>query len=108
MMDNHKILAQALFDLERELRELDLWESHSPPASALASSQPFAVDTLAFYQWLQFLFIPRLMRLVEHRAALPKACCVAPMAEEYFRPRAESGAEVIAVLERIDRLISEA
>ena len=108
MMDNHKALAQALFDLERELRELDMWQSRSPPAQALASTQPFAVDTLEFYQWLQFLFIPRLMRLVEYRAPLPQTCCVAPMAEEFFRPRAEPGAEVIAVLEQIDRLISEA
>ena len=108
MMDNHKALAQALFALERELRELDLWQSQQPPVSALASTQPFAVDTLEFYQWLQFLFIPRLMRLVEHRSPLPDTCAVAPMAEEFFHPRAETGEEVIAVLERIDWLITEA
>jgi len=106
-MDTHKALAQALFDLERELRELDLWQSRKPPESALASTQPFAVDTLAFYQWLQFLFIPRLMRLVEYRAPLPDSCSVAPMAEEFFRPRVETGEKVIAVLERIDWLITE-
>jgi len=108
MMDSHKALAQALFDLERELRELDLWQSQRPPASALASTQPFAVDTLEFYQWLQFLFIPRLMHLVEYRSPLPAECSVAPMAEEYFRHRAETGEQVIVVLERIDWLINEA
>ncbi len=108
MTDIHKSLAESLFDLERELRALDLWDDQPPSRQALASTQPFAVDTLEFYQWLQFIFIPRLFRLVEHRAGLPDNCSVAPMAEEYFRPRPESGEAVVAVLEQIDVLITSA
>lgn len=107
MSDIHKALAESLFELERELRALDLWESRKPTPEALASTQPFAVDTLEFYQWLQFIFIPRLFRLVEYRAPLPASCRVAPMAEEFFRPREEEGREVIRLLERIDRLITD-
>lgn len=107
MPDIHKTLAESLFELERELRALDLWDSRKPAPEALASTQPFAVDTLEFYQWLQFIFIPRLFRLVEYRTSLPASCSVAPMAEEFFRPREEDGREVIRVLEKIDRLITE-
>ncbi len=107
MPDIHKTLAESLFELERELRALDLWDSRKPAPDALASTQPFAVDTLEFYQWLQFIFIPRLFRLVEYRAPMPASCSVAPMAEEFFRPREEEGCEVILVLERIDRLVTE-
>lgn len=108
MSDIHKTLAESLFDLERELRQLDLWDVEPPSKRALASTQPFAVDTLEFYQWLQFIFIPRLFHLVEFRAGMPDSCSVAPMAEEYFRPRPESGEAVVAVLERIDRLVTSA
>lgn len=107
MPDIHKTLAESLFELERELRALDLWDNQRPSRDALASTQPFAVDTLEFYQWLQFIFVPRLFRLVEYRAPMPASCRVAPMAEEFFRPREEEGREVILVLERIDRLVTE-
>lgn len=108
MTDIHRELAEALFELERELRALALWDETPPTPEALASTQPFAVDTLELYQWLQFVFIPRLYRLVEHRMGLPASCSVSPMAEEYFRPRPESGEAVIAVLERIDILVTSA
>lgn len=107
MEDTHKALAEALFELERELRALDFWQSQPPSEQALASTQPFAVDTLEFYEWLQFIFIPRLFKLVEYRANMPANCSVTPMAEEFFRPRQESGAQLIAVLGRIDKLITE-
>ena len=108
MTDIHKTLAESLFELERELRALSLWDDMPPDLEALASRQPFAVDTLEFYQWLQFIFIPRLYRLVEYRMGLPESCSVTPMAEEYFRPRPERGEAVIAVLERIEILVTSA
>ncbi|MGD8174705.1 YqcC family protein [Marinimicrobium sp. ARAG 43.8] len=108
MTDVHKSLAETLFDLERELRAMELWDDSPPPAGALQSTQPFAVDTLEFYQWLQFVFIPRLFERVEYRARLPESCVVAPMAEEYFRPRPQSGEAVVALLETIDELITSA
>lgn len=106
MTDQHISVAQALFMLEGELRRLDLWEEQVPSAEALASTQPFAVDTLSFPQWLQFIFVPRLYQLVEHRSPLPKASGVAPMAEEYFKTLDLPSTELIAQLETLDQLLS--
>ena len=78
-------VAELLIDIEAELRQLGLWERQSPPAEALASEQPFCIDTLTLPQWLQFIFLPRLYRLLEQDAALPDRCGIAPLAEEYFR-----------------------
>lgn len=107
MINHHTAVAEALFELEREMRSLELWDNQPSPAQALASNQPFAVDTLRFPQWLQFIFIPRLYSLVEHRAPLPINCHTAPMAEEYFRPLTVNSDQLVEQLRKIDELLSQ-
>lgn len=107
MTHTHIAVAEILIDLEKELRELQLWEFEVPSAQALASSQPFAIDTLNFPQWLQFIFIPRLSMLAEQRAPLPVNSGVAPMAEQYFQVLSLPSAPIIAHLHKIDKLLSE-
>lgn len=99
--------AEALLDIEAALRQLGLWDSVAPPVEALRSEQPFAVDTLRFEQWLQFIFIPRIRFLIENDHVLPGQCSIAPMAEESFRGRRLPIADLLAALERIDTLLSE-
>ncbi|HEY7885114.1 MAG TPA: YqcC family protein [Cellvibrionaceae bacterium] len=107
MPDSYIAVADILMDIEKELRELGLWESEPPSAEALASTQPFAIDTLTFSQWLQFVFIPGMYRLVENRDALPASCHIAPMGEEYFRLQPQlNSATLVAHLHRIDRLLT--
>ena len=57
-------VAALLIDIEAQLRQRGLWERQSPPPEALASDQPFSVDTLTLPQWLQFIFLPTLYRLL--------------------------------------------
>ena len=106
MTDKHIAVADILLDLEAALRELNLWHSESPSAEALASTAPFAVDTLTFTQWLQFMFLPRMHTLVTERGTLPVNCAIAPMAEEYFRPQSLDASAVLVQLQRIDTLLS--
>jgi len=102
----HITVAEILMDIEKELRDLQLWEFEPPSAEALASTQPFAIDTLNFPQWLQFIFIPRLYAMVETRAPLPAVSGVKPMAEEYFHVLKLNSAPLIAHLERMDNVLS--
>lgn len=107
MSSKHIAVAEILIDIEKELRELQLWEYESPSEDALASTQPFAIDTLTFPQWLQFIFIPRLYMMVEQRMPLPRVSGVKPMAEEYFKVLNLNSAALILHLERMDNLLSE-
>ena len=77
------------------------------PAEALASEQPFCIDTLTLPQWLQFIFLPRLYRLLEQDAALPDRCGIAPLAEEYFRGTGLPSAGLEQILLRMDEVLSE-
>ena len=106
MHQKYSSVAEILIDIEKELRELRLWQAEPPSPEALASSEPFALDTLNFPQGLQFIFIPRLYFIIEPRAALPNNCAVAPMAEQYFQVLNLNSVPVIAYLQKIDTVLS--
>lgn len=106
MNDGRVTISELLIDIECELRRLNAWEEIAPPPEALLSAQPFAVDTLSFTQWLQFIFIPKIRFLVESDDALPQKCDIAPMAEEYFRGLFLPADDLIAALKKIDLVIT--
>ncbi|QIB65221.1 YqcC family protein [Kineobactrum salinum] len=99
-------VAAVLIDIEAQLRYLSLWESIPPSAEALASQEPFCIDTLTLPQWLQFVFLPTLYRLLEQEASLPERCAIAPMAEEYFRGSALATSGLLRALRQIDELLT--
>lgn len=106
-MNNLSIaIAETLMDIEKELRELRLWEFETLSEEALASSQPFAIDTMTFPQWLQFIFLPRMYFLLEQQLPLPVNCGIAPMAEQYFAPLNLHSSVLIRHLHHIDALLS--
>lgn len=100
-------IAAQLIDLEAELRQLDLWSDTPPAAEALSSEQPFAMDTLDFEEWLQFIFLPTIYDVLEDSAALPAQCAIAPMAEEVLGRRALPIDALVRTLKSLDTLITE-
>ncbi|AMX03108.1 YqcC family protein [Microbulbifer thermotolerans] len=93
-------VAEQLLLIEAEMRRLDLWAAQPPSAEALASTEPFCVDTLTLPQWLQFIFLPRMRQLIERELPLPRQCGIAPMAEEYFR--GDAGGKLVERLAELD------
>ena len=100
-------IAEVLIDIEAQLRQLGLWDKIPPSSEALASTQPFCVDTLSLPQWLQFVFLPTLYGMMEAGEALPDRCGIAPMAEEYFKGSGLGADALIGSLVEIDDLLSK-
>lgn len=100
-------VADRLLAIEVELRTLQLWEAESPSEEALASTEPFCIDTLRFSQWLQFILLPRMQTLIEAGAPLPQNSQIAPMAEEALKDMDGDIRRLLAELEAFDRLLSE-
>lgn len=98
-------VAEQLLLIERELRVLGWWQAQAPSAEALSSQQPFCVDTLAFEQWLQWIFLPRMKQLLETGAALPSVSGIQPMAEQVYGGQLEKARALIKLLGEFDRLI---
>jgi uncharacterized protein YqcC (DUF446 family) len=99
-------VAAVLIDIEARLRQLGLWDKLPPSAEALASDQPFCIDTLTLPQWLQFIFLPTIYRMLEQQQPLPDRCAIAPMAEEFFRGSGLPTTELLLALRQVDELLT--
>ena len=106
-LKKRRLLMQLLNALESELRKQSLWQADKPSEAALSSTAPFAIDTLTFTQWLQFIFIEKMSYLLQFSLPLPESISVLPMAEEYFKSHPVNSAEITDIIGRIDRLVSE-
>lgn len=99
-------LGVLLGSLETELRIQGRWEDQAPPAQALRSTEPFAVDTLSFDQWLQWILLPRLNELLVRQLPLPSDCAIQPMAEEVYDQHDPGAARIVSIIGEIDSLLT--
>ena|SRR6187551_733851 len=106
MNNIHIAVAEVLIDIEKELRDLQLWDDEMISEEALASEQPFAIDTMTFPQWLQFVFLPRMYFMIERKMQLPGNCGIAPMAEQYFSVLALPSVPLVRQLQKVDELLT--
>jgi uncharacterized protein YqcC (DUF446 family) len=95
-----------LVKLEQQLKQHQLWSNHSPSDVAMASSAPFACDTMAFEQWLQFIFIPKMTLLIDSKQPLPTNMAIAPMAQHLWQSTPERN-DLIVLLAQFDQLLAE-
>lgn len=105
-MTDHIRIASLLIDIEAELRRLQQWQHEAPAPEALASAEPFCVDTLTFAQWLQFIFLPRMHALVAVRKLPPGRCEIKPIAEEYFRGEKLDAENILRAIGELDAAIN--
>lgn len=64
-MTQHDSVRAQLHAIEALLRQHQLWQETAPQPEAFASTQPFCLDTLAPFEWLQWVLIPRMHALLE-------------------------------------------
>jgi len=97
---------QLLTELSQQLNNQGLWQEKKPSFCQLSSTEPFCCDTLAFEQWLQFVFIPKIQSMMVQGIPLPTKIALTPMAEESFKYLGSASGELINVLAKIDQLLS--
>ncbi|MEL0637215.1 YqcC family protein [Marinomonas sp. TI.3.20] len=101
--ENHYVLADMLLELEIALRECGVWECDQPSLEALASVEPFCIDTMDFSQWLRFVMIERFKSILEAGATLPTRCQISPMAAEAFKLYSHGHvSRIVKVIDNID------
>ena len=56
--------AQYADRIEAEMRRIGMWQTTPLRPDQLNFKQAFAMDTMAFSQWLQFIFLPRVREAI--------------------------------------------
>ncbi|HIF9314433.1 YqcC family protein [Photobacterium damselae] len=103
-MNRYHQTAELLNALEAVLREHNHWQPQSPDAQALASTLPFAVDTLSCSQWLQWIFIPKFNQLILEQWPLPTGFEISPYIEEAMK--SEPGqSELLTITRQIEQIL---
>lgn len=106
-MSQYQALEQALRELEAAMMAGSMWRQEAPSAAALASREPFCVDSMSLPQWLRYVLIARLRAMIEARQALPVTADMAPAAELYLKDHS-LGARlpVVEAVRKIDVILS--
>jgi uncharacterized protein YqcC (DUF446 family) len=106
-MANHEQVGLALQSLQQVMSNLGHWSELGISADALASQQPFCLDTMNFSQWLQFVFIPNIQALIDAHQVLPrlvKGQGIEPMAIEFYK-NTQADRDILVLIRQLDNLL---
>ena len=82
--DLYTRISAAIVEIEAEMKRIGYWRAEPLPEEAYNFRQAFAMDTMAFSQWLQFVFIPRVHQIIEQRGEFPSQSMVGAQACREF------------------------
>ena len=102
-MTKEQQLLLLLEQLTPLMQRLGLWQEQAPDAKQLQSSEPFALDTLAPEQWLQWIFLPKMLVVIEQQMPLPKGFAITPYFEECWKEHGEY-TPLLTLLSSIDEV----
>jgi uncharacterized protein YqcC (DUF446 family) len=88
--------------IEAELRHIGYWQNEPLRPEQMKFTQAFAMDTMTFAQWLQFIFLPR-VREAAAENQFPSSSSVGTQAVREFDGSLEADA-LITLLSEFDGL----
>jgi len=93
-----KVVAAKLAEIEDEMKRAGLWQEIPLRPEQYEFRQAFAMDTMAFSQWLQFIFVPRVKEIAASGGQFPAKSMVGAQAVREFdtQPGAERLVELLS------------
>ena len=91
--------------IEQELRRQNVWATMPPSPEAMASTTPFCMDTMAFSQWLQWVFMPRVRSILDQGGRLPTGSNIKPYAEEAIKAEGLEAEKLLTHMEQFDHIM---
>ena len=85
MQPAHELVAEKIAGIEAEMRRIGMWQNEPLSPEKIASAGAFGQGAMAFEQWLQFVFIPRVNQIVAARGKFPSGSQVADQAFREWR-----------------------
>ena len=106
-MAEHQVVEEKINAVEAEMKKVGMWMDQPPENMEVTGA--FGSGTMAFEQWLQFIFIPRVRSIIAEKGEFPNRSQVSQKA---FREWKQWGNEdqydpLIEKLQEFDGLFNE-
>jgi uncharacterized protein YqcC (DUF446 family) len=88
--------------IEAEMRRIGYWQGEPLRAEQMEFTQAFAMDTMTFAQWLQFIFLPRVREAIASNQ-FPSSSSVGTQAVREFDGAPDSD-RLVTLLSEFDAL----
>ncbi|MFN8373775.1 MAG: YqcC family protein [Anaerolineae bacterium] len=103
MPPSHTKVASVLDSIEAELKRIGYWQDTPLQPEQYDFRAAFAMDTMAYNQWLQFVFIPRVRSIIAAQGQFPASSSVGTQAVREFDGNHEA-ARLVILLSEFDAL----
>ena len=103
-MPDRETVNARIDEIEVEMRRIGLWSEKPPAPEAFDFHRAFAMDTMAFSQWLQFIFVPRVNQIIESGEPFPTHSSVGAQAVREFDGEPDAS-HLCTLLSQFDHLI---
>ena len=70
-MPSHQAVAERLAAIIAEMQRIGLWQAEPLQPEQHQFKRAFAMDTMTYQQWLQFVFVPRVEAIIAATGAFP-------------------------------------
>lgn len=103
---SYETVAAKISEIEAEMKRVGLWQEKPLDPEQYNFTRAFAMDTMSFDQWLQFIFIPRVKQIIETRGEFPPSSMVAAQAVREFDGSTFETDRLQSLLSEFDRLFN--
>ena len=102
-MADYTAVESKLNEIEAELKRVGFWREEPLPGEAYNFSLAFAMDTMPFAWWLEFVFIPRVREIIAEKGQFPSRSMVGAQAIREYDTDQDAG-ELVRLLNEFDDL----
>lgn len=103
MPSKYATVGAKLDTIEAEMKRIGYWQMTPLAPEQYDFRAAFAMDTMAFSRWLQFIFIPRVRGMIAESGKFPSSSFVAAQAVREFDGD-DNAAQLVSLLSEFDAL----
>lgn len=103
MTARHELVGEHIAGIEAEMKRIGWWREEPLPPEMYNFTRAFAMDTMPYAYWLQFVFIPRVRAIIAERGQFPPSSSVGAQAIREFDGQDEAQ-ELVHLLCEFDAL----
>ena len=78
--DKFARVAELTDRIEAEMKRIGFWSDAPPTPEQMNFKRAYAIDTMVYDQWLQFVLLPRVRDIIRNRGSFPPSSSVGKQA----------------------------